>query len=129
PARQFGRPVHWSCRSPPPLRRRSLCRTLKKSGGVPRCRTDRSWQCSYRQKRFKAGFGLPRGAALFVWPADHSIIADITLPKVRRGGQKGLSKGVANRFGNPVNRITRSLVERNNLLGEASGRRAEIEAA
>ena len=73
--------------------------------------------------------GLPHRAAFFVRSAHHAIIADITLPMLRRGGQEGLSNGLAKRFSNPVNRIARLFVERNDLLGEASGGRAEIEAA
>ncbi len=59
--------------------------------------------------------------------ADHSIFADITLPVVRCGRQEGLSDRLANRFRNPVDRVARSFVEQNDLLGEASSRRAEIE--
>ena len=73
---------------------------------------------------------LPRRAALLVRSANVSIIAEIALPVVRRGWQEGLGDCPGHRFGKPVRLpVTRSLVERNDLLGKATCRCAEIEPA
>ena len=51
------------------------------------------------------------------------------MPLVRRRWKKGTGDGVANRLSNLSGRSASTFIERNNVLGEAADRRAEIKSS